>query len=95
MLAHQLSCIDIHGRKALPGSIGDPKDSCDWAGVKTMAPEGAILSLALDSVEVRGWMSFRAWSRPDALVAGATSPAEDMNERLFVLLVVRLIGVAG
>ena len=54
MLAHQLSCTDIHGGKALPGSIGDPKDSCDWAGVKTMAPEGAILSLALDGVEVRG-----------------------------------------
>lgn len=95
MLAHQLSCIDIHRRKALPGSIEDPKDSCDWAGVKTMAPEGASLSLALDIVEVRGWMSFRAWSRPDGLLAGARSPADDLCERLFVLLVGRLIGVAG
>ena len=54
VLDHQLSRIELGRRVALPGNIEDPKDSCDRVGVKTMAPEGAILSLAFDNFEVRG-----------------------------------------
>ena len=60
-----------------------------------MAPEGAILSVALDGLEVRGRMNFKARSRPDNLLAGAGSSAKDPCARVFVLLVVGLIRAVG
>lgn len=52
VLDHQRSHIDGRRREALPGNVEDPKDSWDSTGVKTMAPEGAILSLVFDNFDV-------------------------------------------
>ena len=60
-----------------------------------MAPEGAILSLVLNSLDVRGWMSFNTWSRLDGLLGGLKSQAGDLCEVVFVLLVGELIMVVG
>ena len=60
-----------------------------------MAPEGAIFSLALEGLEGRGWMSFKAWSRPEGLLAGAGSVVEDLCDNVLALLMVGLVRVVG
>ena len=51
MIAHQLFHMNVCRRSVVPGNTEDPKDSCDRVGVKTIAPEGAILSLDFDIFE--------------------------------------------
>ena len=84
MLTHELSRNDKGKRVALPGNIEYPKDSSDWAGVKTMAPEGAILSFA-----------FASLARPDGFLGGARSPAEDLCDRVFFRLVAEFTRMGG
>ena len=51
MPAHQLFHINGCRRSVVPGNNEDPKDSWDRVGVKTIAPEGAILSVDFDIFE--------------------------------------------
>ena len=60
-----------------------------------MAPEGAILSLVLEIFEVRGWMSFKALSRPDGLLAATRPPAEALCDGDLVLLIADSMRPAG
>ena len=53
-LCSLVSFLILYCEEIAPGSVGDLKDSWDWTGVKTIAPEGAIFSLATEGLEVRG-----------------------------------------